>query len=283
MPGHRKQRITRVTRFFHQRFTCQMSSESVSISDTRGGLMYTCVSAVKNPTPISGVSPVNGAATSATRMVSGWPPAIIVPSMAPPPVSIAHCRLSSPAFSTPALYPTKIMLATIASGMAHPIIFQMGAPFGITLMDSSLGSSLSPSMMPAIPFMWPAPTTATTFWPGAFLILLARNWSRSSISTCFTSGKLLPNSCIMELRASCSLIFASSSSLISVLSKMLAKSPPSKLNLRYQGVQAHVRRSVILMSRSARTTGISFSLARSTASLSSDPGFTPVCSPILFW
>ena len=35
MPGHRKHRITRVTRFFHQRFTCQMSSESVSISDTR--------------------------------------------------------------------------------------------------------------------------------------------------------------------------------------------------------------------------------------------------------
>ena len=37
MPGHKKQSMTRVTRFFHQRLTCQMSSVKVSISDTRGG------------------------------------------------------------------------------------------------------------------------------------------------------------------------------------------------------------------------------------------------------
>ena len=98
-----------------------------------------------------------------------------------------------------------------------------------------------------------------------------------------TSGKVLPNSCIMTLRESCSLILASSSSLTSVLSNMLPKSPPRRLSLRYQGVQAQALFSVILMSRSARTTGISFPSASLTASLSSAPGLTPVWAPIRFW
>ena len=171
----------------------------------------------------------------------------------------------------------------MATGMAQPIIFQMGALLGMVVMDSSLGSSKSCSMVFAIPFMWPAPTTATTFLPVADLILLARNWSRSSISTCLTSGKVLPNSCIMALRESCSLIFSSSSSLISVLSKMLANSPPSRLSLRYQRVHAQARFRVILMSRSARTMGMPALSETSTASLSSAPGLTPVCFPMRFW
>ena len=42
-------------------------------------------------------------------------------------------------------------------------------------------------------------------------------------------------------------------------------------------------RSVTLMSRSARTTGMFFSFAVSTAALSSEPGRIPVCAPMRFW
>ena len=97
------------------------------------------------------------------------------------------------AFSAPVCTPTAIILAMIATGMAQPIIFQMGALFGITLMDSSLGSSRFSSIMCAIPFMWPAPTTATIFLPGAFLILLARNWTNDAFDSLFANTDTVEN------------------------------------------------------------------------------------------
>ena len=144
----------------------------------------------------------------------------------------------------------------IAAVIVQPIILNNDEGGLISQRDSSDGNELSSSIIFRMPVIWPAPTTASTRLPGAFRIRLARYWSRSSIKTVFTSGKVLPNSCIIVERESCDFILRSSSSETSVLSKRLAKSEAISENLRYHGVQLQVRRSVTLMSRSARRVGM---------------------------
>ena len=150
-PGSKKQRMIRVTRFFHQRETFQISSVTVSNSETRGGRIYACTRATKNPTPMRGVSPVNGAATSAVKIANGCAPAIMAPSIAPPPVYKNQLRVTSPALSKPEWMPTPIIEAIIAAVIVQPRILKIGEDGLISHNFSSAGSGKFSSIIFLMP------------------------------------------------------------------------------------------------------------------------------------
>ena len=122
--------------------------------------------------------------------------------------------------------PFKMPMATrepiMRRGMDQPKALNAEETGGKLLM-AAMALLLSSRMFLTIPAMWPAPTTATSRLPGEFLIFSARYISRSSISTFFSSGMASPSSDISSDRTSFFFNSCSFSSVISVLSKRLAR------------------------------------------------------------
>ena len=114
---------------------------------------------------MTGVRLVKGAAKKAARVVRGWAKA----SKPPMPLGIAlarnQYRAFSPARLNPWVAPIQAMELTMSKGIAQPTHFQIGEA-GAMLSMSSRSTSWSAAMARDMPSMWPAPTTATIFWPG---------------------------------------------------------------------------------------------------------------------
>ena len=134
-----------------------------------------------------------------------------------------------------------------------------------------------------IPFVCPAPMTATFFIPGALYIFVARNVSRSSMRTSFTEGSSFATS--FSIPSSVSWFFRSSSSSGDISSSENAAdiSVARSLHLFHKLLFAQALRKVVWISLSQRETGIPFSSASLAAPRISSPGLAPVCAPSFLW
>ena len=187
---------------------------------------------------------------------------------------------SHPLFITPT---TKIR--TMRAGIIHCATFPP-MPFGGIAVMSEVSSVSSPfssfSRVLIIPWVWPAPMTATFDFPSALKIDVARYLSLSSMSTSFTEGSSLATSFSIDSRVSSFLSSASSSSLISSLEKAAETRVARSLHLFHRLLFPQALRKVVWISLSQRDTGIPISSASFAAPRISAPGSVPVWAPILF-
>ena len=121
------------------------------------------------------------------------------------------------------------------------------------------------------------------FLPGAFQMLVARYWSRSSMRTCLTAGRSLARSFIMACIVAFCFSSSSSFSETSSLEKTADRSSASSFILFQNDESRQARFSVTWISRSQSENGIFRSSAILPAVTISSPGADLFWSPIRFW